>query len=282
MELFSYYDTDSILDHRMTARVPFGVILREMIALETRGTERLPIAALSRATDIQKELIVIDLIRRDVEAGGPYREIIEPAKLGNLATLNAWLLIAPPGQALEAFRDRFLKRRDLDLSPLLHRAGQLQATNHVPASVPPMGAIYTSAQTGLGRDGGAIVDHFALNAALLVQSACRALAEPSERGGLSIAKVYDSDPVPLRKAQELANRLLVERRLRSPNEAADIHDLMQIAVGWLLEAGFRVYAQTVVNLLDQPRGPLSSFRLEAVDTVYDRNVQDLHPARFDA
>ncbi|NBU58287.1 MAG: hypothetical protein EBS23_00625 [Betaproteobacteria bacterium] len=48
MELFSPYETDSILDHRMTARVPFGVILREMIALETRGTEKLPIAALSR------------------------------------------------------------------------------------------------------------------------------------------------------------------------------------------------------------------------------------------
>jgi len=282
MELFSYYDTDSILDHCMTARVPFGVILREMIALETRGTERLPIAALSRATDIQKELIVIDLIRRDVEAGGPYREIIEPAKLGNLATLNAWLLIAPPGQALAAFRERFLKQRDLDLSPLLHRAAQLQTTNHVPASVPPMGAIYTSAQTGIGRDGGAIVDHFALNAALLVQSACRALVEPSERGGMSIAKVYDSDPVPLRKAQELANRLLVERRSRTPAEAAIIRDLMQIAGGWLLEAGFRVYAQTVVNLLDQPRGPLSSFRLEAVDTVYDRSVQGRHPGRFDA
>jgi len=282
MELFALYDTDSVLDHRMTARVPFGVILREMIALETRGTEKLPITALSRATDIQKELIVIDLIRRDVEAGGPYREIIQEAKLGNLATVNAWLLIAPPDHALGAFRDRFLKRRDLDLSPLVHRATQLQTTNHVPASVPPMGAIYTSAQTGLGRNGGAIVDHFALNAALLVQSACRSLVEPSERGGLSIAKVYDSDPAPLRKAQELANRLLVEGRLRTPTEAVAIHDLLQIAVGWLLEAGFRVYAQTVVNLLDQPRGPLASYRLADTDAGRPGAADLFSHRRFDA
>ncbi|NBU58288.1 MAG: hypothetical protein EBS23_00630 [Betaproteobacteria bacterium] len=145
-----------------------------------------------------------------------------------------------------------------------------------------MGAIYTSAQTGLGRNGGAIVDHFALNAALLVQSACRSLVEPSERGGLSIAKVYDSDPVPLRKAQELANRLLVERRLRTPQEAAEIHDLLQIAAGWLLEAGFRVYAQTVVNLLDQPRGPLSSYRLEAPDGDRAGEIGLFQLRQFDA
>lgn len=262
MRLFQEPASESILDYRMTARVPFGIILQEMIALETRGLNRLPAAALSRATNIQIELVVIDIIRQDAAAGGPYRETIHPEKLAEVAALNLWQMIGPPGEALEAFRTRFLKNPDLDVSHLVDRATQLQATNHVPPTVPPMGSIYVSPLTGLGRHGGAIIDHYALNAALLIQAACRALIEPSERYGLSIAKTFDTDPVPLRKSQELANRLLVERRFRTPGEITEIHELLQIAVGWLLDAGFAVYAGTVVAFLNEPRGPLARHRLE--------------------
>lgn len=128
--------------------------------------------------------------------------------------------------------------------------------NQVPASVPPIGHIYTSALAGLGRNGGALVTTSALNAALLIQAACRSLLEPSERTRMSISKIYDTDPTPLRRAQELANRLFVQKRTGTPAEIEEIRELLQIAVGWLLECGFTTYANTVISFLSDPESPL--------------------------
>jgi hypothetical protein len=254
-----HYPADGLLDYRMTARVPFGLIIAEMVALETAGNRHAMSQPVAKATDIQKELIVIDLIRRDVEAGGPYREVITPDRLGNLATLNTWHMIAAPGVALDDFRVRYLQSPNLDLGDLWERAEKLQLMNQVPASVPPMGHVYTSARTGLGRNGGAIITHPTLYAALLIQAACRTLLEPEERTRMSISKIYDADPAPLRKAQELANRLLVHKRVRTLDEDAEVRELLQISVGWLLETGFNSYAHTVLNLLNDAHSPFAIY-----------------------
>lgn len=253
----SRFQNDIPLDYRLAARVPFGIIISEMLAIESKAIPNQPSHPIARAIDIQKELIVIDLIRRDVEAGGPYREVIQPEAIGNLVTLNPWHLIAPVGAALESFRSRFLLKPSLDLSDLWERAGQLQLMNQVPASVPPIGHIYTSALAALGRQGGALITHAALNATLLIQAVCRSLLEPSERGRMSICKIYETDPTPLRVAQEIANRLFVQKRSATAEEITELRELLQIAVGWLLECGFTSYAHTVIAFLSEPQSPLS-------------------------
>lgn len=241
-----------VFDHARTARLPFGVVLADMLGLQIRPHRSDPLAL---ATDIQKELIVIDLVRRDVEAHGPYAELVVAERLGNLATLDVHTLIAPPGTALEQFRAGFLVNPSSDLSELWARGVHFQNTNLVPASVPPLGRIYTSEATRLGPDGGALVSPTALNAALLVQAACRALAAPADRSGMSIAKVYQNDPAPLRRAQELANRLLVHKRRPTADERVAIHQYLQIAIGWLLEAG-SAYAESLNAFLADPATPV--------------------------
>lgn len=248
---------EAVLDYCRTARLPFGIFLADMIGRHVRTHRSDPLAL---AADIQKELVVIDLIRRDAEVGGPYTEIVVPERLGNLATLDTYQLIAPPGAALERFRSGFLANPSIDLSELWDRATHFQNNNLVPASVPPLGRIYTSDSTGLGSGSAALVSAVALNAALLVQAACRALVAPADRARMSIAKIYVTDPAPLRRAQERANRLLVHKRRPGTQERLEIRQSLQIAIGWLLEAGFPDYAACVSAFLDDPSAPLGPHR----------------------
>ncbi|MBU6236048.1 MAG: hypothetical protein KGQ41_09400 [Alphaproteobacteria bacterium] len=242
-------------DYKNTAKMPFGLLLKEIVAMEARGLGTVSASALDDAITIQRDLIVMELLRTALETGGTEGALVKEDKKTKLLALPVDRMIAPPGRALERFRREYLVTPDADLSALLEQATAIQNDNAVPKRVPLIGTIYCSAQTGLGRDGGAIINYQGLNGGLVIQACCRAIISPLDRERLSLVRINENDPKPLQEAQTLLNTLIDERRSFSFTEGEKIGRWISIGAGWLNDAGFGSYAYTVKSFAADTTAP---------------------------
>lgn len=249
-------------DFPATARMPFGMLLKEIVALECRGHGGVPPESLDDAINIQRDLIAIEIIRTDVEAGGPMRALVRQDRLEKIVNIPVQRMIAPPGRAFERFRLEYLIDSETRLDDVIVQATAMQDKNLVPGRVPPIGTVYCSAQTGLGKDGGALINHFGLTGGLMIQSCCRCLLLPDDRAAFSVTRIYETDPPSLQDAQKLLNKLIEARRLFTQGEGERVSKLMAVGIGWLFDAGFGAYAFTVKDFIDDPEAPFRTTTLK--------------------
>ena len=87
-----------------------------------------------------------------------------------------------------------------------------------------------------------------MNAILVAQACLRAMLPPRERKAALHMRSTAADPQPLRRAQEVGNRILVSPEAHTPIDVDNIIALSRAAEDLLFASGFVAFAQTLQEL----------------------------------
>lgn len=218
----------------LLATLPTGDLLATAFALDDRPMPARD--AHHQAAMIQRELAVVSMFRRYVATADQRADHVIPDLQYQLLGISLERLIAPPGHVIAALRT-YLIDPALDLTPELSAAAQMQATNGLPAEVPPIGRIMTKARTALAGQDSPILDPLAMKALLMAQACLRAMLPVEHRRPILMMRTAPSDPLPLRVAQELANQVLLSGLPISEKDRQEVEDLTCIAEELLAAAG---------------------------------------------
>lgn len=224
----------------LLAILPTGDFLATAFALDDRTLPGRD--AHQQAAIVQRELVVVSIFRRYIATADRRADHIRPDLQYQLLGLSLERMIAPPGRVLAALRG-YLVDADHDLTPELAAAAQMQAGNALPGDVPPLGRIMTKARTAIAGDDTPILDPLAMKALLMAQACLRAVLPVEHRKPELLMRTAPSDPLPLRVAQELANKVLLSGRPIDEDDGQRVLDLSAIAEELLAVAGLKGLAQ---------------------------------------
>jgi hypothetical protein len=171
-----------LLDATQLAGMPLGRLMHTAAELDYPGL--VPLRAIEEAAGIQRELMIVAGILRDLEARDGLASRLTPQGRGALRRAAIEDFIAPYGTILRRFAAAYLDDPDCDLSTDLFLALMQQTADVVPAEVPSMAILLSSPAAALGADGGALFDREIVRAGLIVSSSLRALYPSSQPSDL--------------------------------------------------------------------------------------------------
>jgi hypothetical protein len=162
--------------------MPVGALLHHIVEQDAPGL--VPLTALEDAAIIQRQLIVIAALKRDLHTGGPLAAQLTPQGRDTLRAATVSSYLAPADSLLADFARSHLHPAHRDLAQHLTVAKTQQTANAVPPEVPTIGIILSSPSAALGPDGRALFDRDLVRAALIVSACLKALIPGHRQAGV--------------------------------------------------------------------------------------------------